>query len=328
MARQQQQLSGALGRNDHDTVARLALEISDALGFVHGATPEELERVDYFSGERPLLIQCFLGDNENLTLLLQARANPNAVCSSTGKPALLCVAEMGYTDVVATLLRFKANVHDTDKRGQTALHLAARSGHVDIVELLLKGGAVIERCDKLNWRPMHWAAKRGHVGVVNVLMSANADVNAAGETQTTPLHYAARHGHVGVLEALAQDQKLSLSLLNKDRKSALDVVREARDHSLKNLSSDQMESKREDDFLLWIEFDTFAELPNKRMSKRMVVEALAALHVIRDEARIDELLARIDANSDGTIFGHACKLTHMRARTHARTLTQKALTRS
>jgi hypothetical protein len=327
-------LCEAVRLKDDDRVARLALEECDALGFIRTQNPTEratfeaLECVDDFSGETPLLIQCFLGHVAGVTLLLQARANPNAasiggsgeVTGNTGKPALLCVAEMGYTDVLATLLKFNANVDGTDQHGRTALHAAAKNGHVDALKILLEWGAAKERQDNMRWRAMHQAARYGHVGVVKELMRVNADVNAAGELKNTPLHYAARHGHVSVLQALAQDTELDFGLLNQHSQSALHVAQEAQEHSLKSLSADQLESKRNEDALLRIAFDSFAhqEYPNDRMSKRLLVQALYALHFGHDEDGMNQLLMRVDSNSDGTAFGrafaHAC--THLRVHIH------------
>ena len=336
MAGRRKLLSKAIWLKDDDKVAHLALEECDAMGFVcaqsstERATFEALECVDDFSGETPLLIQCFLGHVAGVTLLLQARANPNAaslggsggVTGNTGKPALLCVAEMGYTDVLATLLEFNANVDSTDKHGRTALHAAAKNGHVDAVKILLEWGAAKERQDNMRWRAMHQGARYGHVGVVKELMRVNADVNAAGESKNTPLHYAARHGHVGVLQALAQDTELDLGLLNQHSKSALHFAQEAREHSLKSLSADQLESKRNEDALLRIAFDTFAdqEYPQNRMSKMQLVQALYSLHFGHDEDGMDQLLMRVDSNSDGTAFGrafaHACICGYKNTHTH------------
>jgi ankyrin repeat protein len=70
-------------------------------------------------------------------LLIKARADVNTAYKvDTGWTPLFLAAYFGYTDVVQLLLDARADVHVTDKDGDSPLTSATKKGHTEIVRLL------------------------------------------------------------------------------------------------------------------------------------------------------------------------------------------------
>ncbi len=151
--------------NDHTDTVKLLLE--------HGANPDAAYTTG--AGSTPLMLaansgnseiarlllehgaRTDLGDNEHKTalyravdrgnvkvvqLLLAHGANPNERTSQNYP--LLIIATAGNKpdlDIVAALLKAKADVNAADSSGQTALYYAVRDSRMDLAEMLLAAGA-------------------------------------------------------------------------------------------------------------------------------------------------------------------------------------------
>ena len=74
--------------------------------------------------------------------------------SPNGATPLYAAAYAGHVDVVALLLREKADVHATRDDGCTAMHAAARNGHCNVVEALVEGGADLSPPGKRGITPL------------------------------------------------------------------------------------------------------------------------------------------------------------------------------
>ncbi len=80
------------------------------------------------------------------------------------------------------LVRYKANVHATNKAGQTPLHKAAKESHSEeVIDALCVAGADVNRRDDLAGETaLHFAAAQdlySELEVVDALLAARADVN-------------------------------------------------------------------------------------------------------------------------------------------------------
>jgi hypothetical protein len=62
--------------------------------------------------------------------------------------------------------------------GFTALHHAAERGREEVVADLLRRRADMNGADGLGWTPLHLAAQKGHLGVVKLLVQAGAKLDA------------------------------------------------------------------------------------------------------------------------------------------------------
>lgn len=79
-----------------------------------------------------LLIQtCVEHDLDSAFILLNQGVNPNETLEDGTTPLMLAI-ESRYTEMVALLLRFGANVKQKDSLGETALNKAAKVGHSEI----------------------------------------------------------------------------------------------------------------------------------------------------------------------------------------------------
>lgn len=82
-----------------------------------------------------------------------------------------------HVDIIPVLLSAGADLHATDKDGDTPLNWAAESGQLKSAELLIRAGAKIDSQNKRNMTALGWAVHNGHTAIVRSLVLAGADVN-------------------------------------------------------------------------------------------------------------------------------------------------------
>lgn len=162
-------------------------------------------------GESPLLVYTYtalssLAKPSILAALLKAGADPNAFKKTSSITPLHMACFCGQKDIIHLLLEAKANVNALDDHGNTPLciAIAAGNGRKDIVELLLSAGADIELEKNGNgWTPLFLAVIIGHLDVIKILIQNGASIkrNRYGET---PQDYAAQMGHMEIFEFLSK----------------------------------------------------------------------------------------------------------------------------
>src|SRR5689334_9770027 len=114
------------------------------------------------------------GDIKGLCALLAAGAKVDA-CDGQGTTALMFAANLGYTEIVRSLLDAGANINLKRKLyGLTALMLAASAKQLDIVQLLVSRGADVNATNEDGSTALMAAVVKGHVHVVRVLLAAGA----------------------------------------------------------------------------------------------------------------------------------------------------------
>ncbi|XP_029428247.1 protein TANC2 isoform X2 [Rhinatrema bivittatum] len=115
-------------------------------------------------------------------LLILGGANINYRTEVLNNAPILCVqSHLGYTEMVALLLEFAANVDASSESGLTPLGYAAAAGHLTIVMLLCKKRAKVDHLDKNGQCALVHAALRGHLEVVKFLIQC--DWTMAGQQQ-------------------------------------------------------------------------------------------------------------------------------------------------
>ena len=75
--------------------------------------------------------------------LLEHGANPNAFEPVNKASVLHLASEKGSHDLVDLFIKYKANVNQKDRHGNTPLIAACKNGHLDIAQLLLQRWAVV-----------------------------------------------------------------------------------------------------------------------------------------------------------------------------------------
>ncbi|XP_044303179.1 protein TANC2 isoform X2 [Varanus komodoensis] len=115
-------------------------------------------------------------------LLILGGANINYRTEVLNNAPILCVqSHLGYTEMVALLLEFGANVDASSENGLTSLGYAAAAGYLSIVALLCKKRAKVDHLDKNGQCALVHAALRGHLEVVKFLIQC--DWTMAGQQQ-------------------------------------------------------------------------------------------------------------------------------------------------
>jgi ankyrin repeat protein len=90
------------------------------------------------------------------------------------------------------------------------IHTAAFSGHPEVIETLVKLGASIHERQITNETALHIACQHGKPSVARKLLELGADPTLGDRDDMTPLHFAAQDGHVEIIPDLLTAQNGSL----------------------------------------------------------------------------------------------------------------------
>ncbi len=146
-----------------------------------------------------LLMNSSKGENiQQITELIEAGANINAVTTVQKETPLHIAVRYGHKEVAELLLNKGANVNAVERRKWTPLHTAVKSGKVQVAELLLDRGANVNAVDNLDMTPLHFALKYNREELVRLLLDRGANVNAVDKKGRTPLSIVASDDyHIG-----------------------------------------------------------------------------------------------------------------------------------
>ncbi|XP_021368868.1 protein TANC2-like isoform X2 [Mizuhopecten yessoensis] len=107
-------------------------------------------------------------------LILLSGANPNSRTQYQSAAPVLCVAaQEGFSDMVALLLEFHANVDAVSETGMSALCYAAASGQRDIMRMLCLHNARLSHVDNNGQCPAVHAAMHGHLEALEYLLQCD-----------------------------------------------------------------------------------------------------------------------------------------------------------
>lgn len=143
-------------------------------------------------GKTPLHMACSdIRLKETVNLLLDEKAGAQMdIKDNEGKTPLHLACEIGFAEVVGTLLAKGVKVNIKDNQGYTPLHLACNVGSDKVVQLLLAKGAKVNIGDEKGRTPLHLACGFGFVKVAELLVDKGANVNIGDNIKQTPLHLA------------------------------------------------------------------------------------------------------------------------------------------
>ena len=184
----------------------------------NGARPDAANRY----GVTPLSLAATNGSATMIEALLAAGADANTVVSR-GQTVLMIAARTGHVAAVRALLEHGARIGaQEDLLGETALTWAAAENHADIVAVLLKAKAdpnqrtravtwpkdsfglegVPTFLPKGGWSPLMYAAREGATDAVRTLAEGGADVDATDAEGATALLRAITNSHYDTAAAL------------------------------------------------------------------------------------------------------------------------------
>lgn len=127
------------------------------------------------NGETALIIVAKRRDLTWLRFLLGKDADPS-IGDKQGMTPLMHTALINFTDGAEELLKEKAPVDQTNRRGETALILAVQSKNVAMVRLLVRRGANPDKADHVAGMSARAYAKRDdRTGQIIALLDAKAD---------------------------------------------------------------------------------------------------------------------------------------------------------
>lgn len=168
---------------------------------------------EYFDSRQfPPLHKIVLGLNgADLACQLELTASRINDRDADGRTALSWAAARGDEQAVSLLLQAKANPNIAGHDGRMPLHWAANSSNSRIIEILLKYKANTDPRDLWNRTPIHYAAcnhaapNMDDARYVGTLVAHGADINAQDCHERTALGYAAKHNHFKSLECLLEN---------------------------------------------------------------------------------------------------------------------------
>lgn len=145
----------------------------------------QLEAKDDVFGRTPLLWAVYERKNSVVEELLRRGAQKDGQDRFFMGP-LDAAAELGFEEIVKTLITHNAPVNRPGWQGWTALHWAAQKGRHEIVQYLLAHGALFDLQDYSGETPLHCAAQEGHCDVMRLLLAAGAKRNVLDKKYRTP----------------------------------------------------------------------------------------------------------------------------------------------
>lgn len=141
-------------------------------------------------GQTPLVEACKHGARECAILLIEADADVNSVTDTYLSPLMLAVRQ-GHDDVLRTLLHHDDIKVDTaGEYGHTALHIAAERGDIDMLAQLLRYKADVTKLDTYGNTALHLACKHGQREAAEMLIKYKCPLNEQNRQGLCALHFA------------------------------------------------------------------------------------------------------------------------------------------
>ncbi|RGP69077.1 hypothetical protein FLONG3_7930 [Fusarium longipes] len=134
------------------------------------------------------------GHEEVVKLLLEGGVNVNRANYADSRPLHFSARRQGSVTVMKELLRYGADIHAQDKRGETCLMEAAEVATSKEIEFLVKNGADVNARDHRGRTCAHRMCLRGlslfsfDHHLLDILQVFKVDFNARDDRGDTPLH--------------------------------------------------------------------------------------------------------------------------------------------
>lgn len=200
-------------------------------------------------GKGKLLLEAIHQGEHGLDTVIELLKNGIEVETKddSGTRALTVASGLGYSQIVQTLLHYRAKIHIPGERMKAPLVAAASHGRINVVKLFNELGiddwerrqslleAVqnghlpvvaellvtpkdlsYEKPDGSGIGYLGSAAQSGHLDVVAFLLSKGASQFSLKPRWTSPLHLAAEEGHTAIAKALVKHDAASLTARNTD----------------------------------------------------------------------------------------------------------------
>jgi uncharacterized protein len=163
--------------------------VAEQLISVAGSGAVLINTRDDTSGEGALHIIVNRRDSTWLGYLLQKGADPNIADKNKVTPLMLST-QLNYAEGVDWLIRYKANVDQTNRSGETALILAVNLNYKEMVRVLLKAGANPNKRDSITGSSARdYASRDRRKSDILALIEANDKKPADSNTVSKDLDF-------------------------------------------------------------------------------------------------------------------------------------------
>ena len=126
--------------------------------------------------------------------------------------AFFRAAENGDSRLVERLVKY-VNKDTQDDNGYSGLHWACDLGWEEVVKSLLEAGANVNLRDADDNSCLHWACDKGHSKIVFMLLCRKEiQINTFNLDLVPPLIVAAKGGHAWTVELLGRDKRTNLNI--------------------------------------------------------------------------------------------------------------------
>ncbi len=161
-------------------------------------------------------------DNDKQGVIKQFKESNAALAikNKEGNTPLHLACELGYREIVQSILAEGPDVNARNYKYATPLHSAVEEGHKGVIKLLVEAGAEIETRNNLSQTPLHIAAVKGRIACSQILFQAGADISAAMEKGIQPIHLSAWYGEGEMIQALL-DTGADINIQNEDGNTPL-----------------------------------------------------------------------------------------------------------
>ena len=155
------------------------------------------------SNETALMKACWMGNEDAISVLLNAGADPN-IAHADGNTCLYnAVQRYCSKDVLKAIINHGADVNATNKANNTALGCACSEGNIDAINVLLQAGADTNIAST-DGNTCHYDAVRKGCSkdVLEAIIKRGADVNATSKSNETALLNACWMGNENAISVL------------------------------------------------------------------------------------------------------------------------------
>ncbi|RZF38203.1 hypothetical protein LSTR_LSTR005564 [Laodelphax striatellus] len=210
-----------------DRNGRTALHLAAAGGFAEVTAALLLAKADPNAvdsvGCSPLQVAAAEGHLEIAKQLIKYGADVNKQDTVHGNTALHEASWKGFSQMVATLCKVKANMNIKNYGGFAALHLCCQNGHNQSCRELLIYGCNPDLQNNYGDTPLHTSARYGHAGVTRILISAQCRVSDQNKNGDSALHIAAAMGRRKLTRILLE-AACNKNIRNKQHETARDIA--------------------------------------------------------------------------------------------------------
>ncbi len=186
----------------------------------HGA----IENVSYTSNQQIIDAVC----SKNIKLLKNLiNSGANVEAKNKDKyTALMCAANLGYTEIVKELINSGANINEKEDtinyENVTALFCAINSGQIETAKELINSGPNINAIEDNDRNPLIVAVRKEYLEIIKELIKSNTNIQ--NNDKDTALIAAVMVSHLDIVKELIKIGA-NPNTKNRHQRTALDIAK-------------------------------------------------------------------------------------------------------